>query len=277
VAFEQRIEPWFPPFPLHEALAPYSAVPVKVGVFLALATLGYYSRGATLVAEEQVRIDRKKSEDLLLNILPASIAVRLKAGEQPLADAFEDVTVLFADIAGFTPLCKDLPPAEVVVMLNQVFRRFDAIAERHGLEKIKTIGDAYMVAGGLPVPRDDHAVAVAQMALDMVEAASEFAAPDGAPFAMRVGMHTGPVVAGVIGLRKFSYDLWGDTVNTASRMESHGAKGAIHVSRATRERLGDRFEFEGRGTIEVKGKGPMQTFFLLGPGSLRGGEESAGG
>lgn len=258
-------EPWFPRFPLPAPVAPLSDVPVKVGVFLALGALAYYSRQTTLAAEEQVRIDRQKSEDLLLNILPPAIAERLKAGEQPIADAFGDVTVLFADIAGFTPLAGALSPAEVVALLNDVFTRFDAIAERHGLEKIKTIGDAYMVAGGLPEPRPDHAEAVAAMALEMLLAVRDLDLPPDARLDLRIGIHTGPVVAGVIGSRKFSYDLWGDTVNTASRMESHGEIGAVQVSAATRAALGDAFPCEPRGVIEVKGKGPMEVFFLREP------------
>jgi class 3 adenylate cyclase len=258
------LEPIYPPVAMPAVLAPLADVPVKMGVFLALAALTFYARRSTLAAEEQVRIDREKSEQLLLNILPGEIAERLKRGERPLADGFENVTVLFADIAGFTPLSGRLTPGEVVEMLNQVFTKFDALAARLGLEKIKTIGDAYMVAGGLPTPRDDHAEAVAEMALGMVEAAHALRSPSGDPLRMRIGIHSGPVVAGVIGQRKFSYDLWGDTVNTASRMESHGEIGEIHVSAETRALLESRFRLERRGTIEVKGKGELETWFLRG-------------
>jgi class 3 adenylate cyclase len=258
-------EPWFQPFPLPPVLQPYVAVPVKGGVFLALASLAFYSRRSTLAAEAQVRIDREKSEALLLNILPPQIAERLKAGEQPIADGHEEVTVLFADIAGFTPLAKQLPPGELVALLNQLFSGFDASAERHGLEKIKTIGDAYMVAGGLPDPRPDHAQAVAAMAFDMIEIVRGVEVPEGVTLDVRVGIHTGPVVAGVIGRRKFSYDLWGDTVNTASRMESHGQVGTIQVSAATKGALGDGYTCRSRGEIEVKGKGPMEVFELVPP------------
>jgi class 3 adenylate cyclase len=206
---------------------------------------------------------RKQSDDLLHEVLPSTIARRLKANERPIADRHGEVTVLFADIVGFTTLSERLDASEVVTSLDEVFTAFDEIATRLGLEKIKTIGDAYMVAGGLPEARADHAETVATMALEMLEAIkrSRFS---GGPVSMRIGIHTGPVVAGVIGKRKFLYDLWGDTVNTASRMESHSKPGTIQVTEATYSRLRDRFRFESCGPIEIKGKGPMQTFLLLG-------------
>jgi len=206
----------------------------------------------------------QKSERLLLNILPASIADRLRDAPGAIADRFADVTVLFADICAFTPLAESLSPEALVELLNQLFSAFDGLVERHGVEKIKTIGDAYMVVGGLPTPRPDHAAAIANLALDMAASAERFRAPDGRTVQLRIGIHTGPAVAGVIGLKKFSYDLWGDTVNTASRMESHGVPGSITVSRATRERLGAAFEFHDRGVQSVKGKGEMQLFLLTG-------------
>ena len=202
--------------------------------------------------------ERNKSERLLLNILPGPIATRLKANEQPIAD----VSVLFADIAGLTTFSERMPPQELVSLLNAVFSSFDGLAEKHGLEKIKTIGDAYMVAAGIPAPRPDHAQAVVEMALDMREAIKQFAGPDGVPLEMRIGINTGAVVAGVIGSKKFIYDLWGDTVNTASRMESHGLAGCIQVSESTHRLLGDRYALEPRGSIEVKGKGPMRTWLI---------------
>ncbi len=205
-----------------------------------------------------------KSERLLLNILPAPIAERLKEGATSIADRFGEVTVLFADICDFTPISEQLPPEQVVELLQRLFVEFDRLVERHGVEKIKTIGDAYMVAGGLPTPRPDHAAAVADLALAMAEAAARFRTPDGRPIRLRIGLHSGPVVAGVIGLRKFSYDLWGDTVNVASRMESHGVPGAVTVSRATRDLLGDAFAIESRGRTMVKGKGEMELFVLAG-------------
>jgi adenylate cyclase len=196
-------------------------------------------------------------------VLPASVADRLKESEETIADGFDSATVLFADIVGFTPFARDLPPADTVVLLDRIFAGWNELAERHGVEKIKTIGDAYMVAAGLPTPREDHAEAIAELALEM-GAEAERCAGSGAPLEVRIGIDAGPVVAGVIGRAKFSYDLWGDTVNTASRMESHGLPGEIQVTERTYERLRERFELRPRGTIEVKGKGPMTTYLLLG-------------
>jgi adenylate cyclase len=205
--------------------------------------------------------EEAKSEELLLNILPESIAARLKGGESVIADSFADVTVLFADLVGSTELAASISATELVERLNEIFSLFDAIAAKHGLEKIKTIGDAYLVVGGLPEPRDDHVVAVAEMALEM-QAALPDLIRDAPP--LRIGMHSGPVVAGVIGAHKFSYDLWGDTVNVASRMESHGIPGRIQTTPEVRTLLGDRYRFEERGPIEVKGRGTMVTHFLTG-------------
>jgi guanylate cyclase len=206
--------------------------------------------------------EHERSETLLLNVLPSEIAERLKASPGTIADRFESATVLFGDIAGFTPMSQQLSPHELVAALDEVFSAFDDIAHRHGLEKIKTIGDAYMVVGGVPVPRAQHAHAVAEMALEMREVIARKRFSGGRQLAMRIGIHTGEVVAGVIGKKKFSYDLWGDTVNTASRMESHGAPGEIHVSDAVRAALGDAFVLDERGLVEVKGKGPMRTWWL---------------
>jgi class 3 adenylate cyclase len=211
-----------------------------------------------LVAEQE------RSERLLLNILPAPIAARLKQRDDVIADAFPEVTVLFADIVDFTRRSGRITPEQVVQVLNELFSVFDQLAQRQGLEKIKTVGDAYMVAGGLPAPRPDHAEAVAEMALAMRDEVARRSDPSGQPLAVRIGMDTGPVVAGVIGRSKFTYDLWGDTVNTASRMESHGVAGCIQVTARTYQRLRDRYRFERRGPIQVKGKGEMVTYFLLG-------------
>lgn len=210
------------------------------------------------------RTAQEQSDRLLLNILPEAIAERLKQDEHTIADSFEEVTVLFADLVSFTQLSGQISPHELVKQLNKIFSTFDRLAQRLGLEKIKTIGDAYMVVGGLPTPRTDHAEAIAQMALDMQQAINDFKQDDGQPFRIRIGISCGPVVAGVIGLNKFIYDLWGDTVNTASRMESLGVPDCIQVTADTYERLNYKFIFEKRGTIQVKGKGEMVTYFLKG-------------
>jgi adenylate cyclase len=189
--------------------------------------------------------------------LPAEIAERLKFDPSHIADGFAEVTILFADVVGFTDLSARLSPAEVVAMLNRLFTAFDDLAEKHGLEKIKTIGDAYMVVGGLPEARVDHAEAVVAMALDMRDAVASVASEMGYALKVRIGANTGPVVAGVIGKKKFAYDLWGDAVNTASRMESHGVAGEIRVTASTYEKVKGAFEVESRGTITVKGKGEV--------------------
>ena len=213
---------------------------------------------------EQARTAQEQSDRLLLNILPEAIAERLKQDEHTIADSFEEVSVLFADLVSFTQLSGQISPHELVKQLNEIFSTFDRLAQRLGLERIKTIGDAYMVVGGLPTPRPDHAEAIAQMALDMQLAINHFKQDDGQPFRIRIGISCGPVVAGVIGLNKFIYDLWGDTVNTASRMESLGIPDCIQVTADTYERLKHKFIFEKRGTIQVKGKGEMVTYFLKG-------------
>jgi class 3 adenylate cyclase len=225
---------------------------------------------AVLLLGEAVRtrraldLERQRSERLLLNVLPAPIAARLKQHQDVIADAFPDVTVLFADLVDFTQRSQRSTPAQVVQVLDELFSAFDQLARRHGLEKIKTIGDAYMVAGGLPNPRPDHAQAVAEMALAVREEVARHLDPSGQPLQVRIGIDTGPVVAGVIGRNKFIYDLWGDTVNTASRMESHGVPGCIQVTASARQRLRDGYRFQRRGPIQVKGKGKMETWFLLG-------------
>ena len=207
--------------------------------------------------------EQKRAEALLLNILPASMAARIKAGDTELVDACEAVTVLFGDLVGFTALAEQVTPRCLVDTLNDVFTEFDEIAARHGLEKIKTIGDEYMVVGGVPESRTDHAEAVAAMALEMLAAVGRRRGDDVA-LGIRIGIHSGPVVAGVIGVNRFSYDVWGDTVNTASRMQSHGLAGAIQVTDATRRHLSRDFELERRGCVDIKGKGQMETFLLVG-------------
>ncbi|MGH8958004.1 MAG: adenylate/guanylate cyclase domain-containing protein [Acidimicrobiia bacterium] len=239
------------------------ALNVTVGgtIFFTLLVLFARQREEALTA---LQSEQQRSEGLLLNILPTSIADRLKGEARTIADQFAAASVLFADVVDFTARSKDLPAAEIVGLLDRLFSHFDTLAERHGLEKIKTIGDAYMVAAGVPIPRTDHAHAIALVALDMVGST----APDGPcgdlGFQLRIGINSGPVVAGVIGRHKFLYDLWGDAVNTASRMESGGTPGRIQVTRPTYELLKDEFELERRGTIAVKGKGEMETWYLLG-------------
>lgn len=212
--------------------------------------------------------EQKKSEHLLLNILPESVANRLKEKPTTIAESFAEVTVLFADIVGFTQLSTQVSPQELVALLNRIFSAFDELAEKYGLEKIKTIGDAYMVVGGLPNPRKDHAEAIVNMALDMQQAINEFNVETGYNCNIRIGINTGSVVAGVIGIKKFIYDLWGDTVNIASRMESHGIPGNIQITQSTYEqvknKLQDKYILQSRGLIEIKGKGEMLTYLVMG-------------
>lgn len=215
-------------------------------------------------AEDELRQQRLTSERLLLNVLPQPIAERLKRGETNIADSFPAATVLFADIVNFTGLSSHIAPVELVGLLNRVFSVFDKLADRYQLEKIKTIGDAYMVVGGVPTETTDHVDAIATMALGMMRATNRFKTRNKQPIRLRIGIHTGPVVAGVIGSRKFTYDLWGDTVNVASRMESQGELGQIQVSEAVYEKLSDRFTFAPRPPLDVKGKGLMHTYWLLG-------------
>lgn len=209
------------------------------------------------------RREHERSESLLLNILPGPIAERLKRGDEVIADAHQEVTILFADIVGFTKLAAESGPQQLVVLLNALFSSFDHLTAHYGLEKIKTIGDAYLVAAGLPAPRPDHAAAIADLALDMRAEAARISGELGVPLSLRIGINSGPVVAGVIGVRKFTYDLWGDAVNTASRMESQGVENCIQMTESTYQRLKSDFECEARGSIAVKGKTEMQTYFLI--------------
>jgi guanylate cyclase len=240
------------------------ALNIAVGgaiVFTLLAVFASQRRAAL----EALRLEQAKAENLLLNILPRSIADRLKAESEPIADHVGSASIMFADVVDFTPWSQGLPPAEVVGYLDHLFSRLDELAERYGVEKIKTIGDCYMVAAGVPTPRPDHARALALMALDMLEACSEEIGHLG--LELRVGINSGPVVAGVIGRKRFLYDLWGDAVNTASRMESHGTPGRIQITRPTYELLADEFECEPRGRIVIKGKGEVEAWYLIGPRS----------
>ena len=229
-------------------------------VFFLIATfLRQRDRAMDALAREQER-----SERLLLNVLPKEIAARLKAGESPIADAYEHATVLYADIVGSTMLAERLDAKQLVVLLNGIFSRFDLLAERLGVEKIRTIGDNYMCVAGVPRRRSDHAQVMARMALGICAYLDELRAAGEDRIDFRIGMNSGPCVGGVIGLRKFVFDIWGDSVNTASRMETHSVPGRVHLSDATYELIRDEFNCEPRGTIEVKGKGPMRTWFLLG-------------
>ena len=213
-------------------------------------------------AYSMLNTEHDRAERLLLNVLPEEVATRLKSGQATIADSYTEVTVLFADIVGFTSLSARIPPEQLVRMLNQVFSAFDLLAEKYGLEKIKTIGDAYMVVSGLNGPHPNRPEAAASMALDMMDALQSLSQEIGINLQVRVGMDTGPVVAGVIGTKKFIYDLWGDTVNTASRMESQGVPGQIQVTERFYEYLRDKFRFEKRGTVQVKGKGEMTVYLL---------------
>jgi class 3 adenylate cyclase len=205
---------------------------------------------------------KARSHALLLNVLPEAIVERLQGGEQVIADHYSEVTVLFSDVVDFTPWSERVEPQQVVAVLDNLFSAFDALAERYELEKIKTIGDAYMVVAGVPKARTDHAEVMLEMAIAMHRATDEQPPLDGHRLQVRTGIATGPVVAGVIGRQKFSYDLWGDTVNTASRMESSGVPGCIQVTEATWQRVRDRYAFQVREGVEVKGKGPMTTYLL---------------
>lgn len=235
------------------------------GSYFLIFIMLLYAFNETRRAEDALEREHERSERLLGNLLPESIALRLK--DQPdeiIADDLGEITIAFADIVDFTPRAQRLSPPQLVAFLNRVFTEFDILAEKHGLEKIKTIGDAYMVAAGMPDPRPDHAQAVAEMALDMLEVTTRLSGEIGEEISVRIGLHTGQAVAGVIGTRKFFYDVWGDTVNTASRMESLGEPGRIQVTPEARAALADIYSFEPRGEIEVKGKGLMQTWWLTG-------------
>jgi adenylate cyclase len=257
------IGPIWPPLPVWFT-STMLALNIAIGGTIVFTLLAVFAsqRSAALAA---LRQEQAKAENLLLNILPRSIADKLKAQTQPIADQFESASILFADVVDFTHWSERLPPAEVVGYLDHLFSHFDELAERYGLEKIKTIGDCYMVAAGVPTRRPDHARALALMALDMLEAMRSAHEVAHLGLELRVGINSGPVVAGVIGRKRFLYDLWGDAVNTASRMESHGTPGRIQITRATYELLADDFECEPRGTITVKGKAEVETWYLLRP------------
>jgi adenylate cyclase len=230
-----------------------------VGVLGLSLAFGFYAWFTIRAAERGEAAERARAESLLLNVLPAAIAERLKAGETSIADRFDEVSVLFADVVGFTPMSAAMSPQRSVELLNEVFTGFDGICERHGVEKIKTIGDGYMAVAGAPVRADHHARVLALAALEMRDWLTSL----DIPLQVRIGINSGEAVGGIVGRAKFQYDLWGDTVNTAARMESHGEPGRIQIGPATRRTLGNAFECAPRGPIEIKGKGTMCTWWLL--------------
>lgn len=257
--------------PLKQPLEVGEGLAMTIGVFFIyfLVFSGYRqlesAKEVIVQQKAQIEYEFERSERLLENILPGPIAERLKQEpDKIIADDLLQVTILFADIVDFTPKATRMSAPELVSFLNQVFSKFDELAETHKLEKIKTIGDAYMVAGGMPAPRADHAVAVAEMALEMLSVTKEMEREVGDTIELRIGIHSGPAVAGVIGTRKFFYDVWGDTVNTASRLESNGTPGRIQVTQETYDALSDHFAFEKRGLIDIKGKGETMTYYLTG-------------
>ncbi len=239
----------------------FASSAVGVAAFGSLFAL--YYRWLVALAEEALATANATSERLLLNILPGPIAERLKADESPIADRVDEVTVLFADLVGSTPLAQLLSADDLVALLDQIFSHFDDLSEIFGLEKVATIGDGYLAVSGLPMARPDHMAIAADMALAMRDSLSQYRVPGYGQLGMRFGLASGSVVAGVIGKRKFRYDLWGDTVNTASRMESHSEPGMIHVTADIYRALADSYEFQPRGEIAIKGKGPMETYFLI--------------
>jgi adenylate cyclase len=238
---------------------------LNIGTVPAIAfVLMHYFVGQKELAYHLLGDERERSEGLLLNVLPREIADRLKNGERTIADHYESASILFADLVGFTPLSNLLSPNEMVELLNEIYSHFDSLIEKYGLEKIRTIGDNYMVASGVPRPREDHAQALARLALEMNSYISSLAPVSDHKLSFRLGINSGPVIAGVIGHKKFAYDVWGDTVNTASRMESQGVPGKIQITEATYQLLKNDFDCDLQGPVMVKGKGEMKTWFLVG-------------
>ena len=237
---------------------------LNIGVVSTIAfVLLHYFVGQKELAYRLLRAEQDRSESLLLNVLPREIADRLKSGEQTIADQHPTVSILFADLVGSTPLTNLLSPNEMVELLNEIYSHFDSLVEKYGVEKIRTIGDNYMIASGLPRPRADHAQALAHLAWEMNAYVAGLAPVGERRLAFRFGINSGPVIAGVIGHKKFAYDVWGDTVNIASRMESQGVPGKIQVTQATYELLKNYFVFEAHGSVIIKGKGQMETWFLV--------------
>jgi guanylate cyclase len=271
---------------LGEALFPNADLPVWfTTTMLALNIIGTAAISFTVLASfakernealTALRAEQARSEGLLVSILPRSIAERLKTSTERIADHVDSASIVFADLVNFTPMSERLPPGEVVGMLDELFSRFDALAERHGLEKIKTIGDCYMAAAGVPDPHPDHARRAALLALDMRDEVASWTLPDRSRLELRIGINSGPVIAGVIGTKRFLYDLYGDAVNTASRMETHSVPGEIQITSATHELVKEEFECKPRGMIQVKGKGEMETWYLVGARSDRRGAQGDG-
>lgn len=262
------LEIWFS---IHPGLIPFpkdflffAGINNNLGLLFLVVGFLYFISSNYKKAQIALEDERQKSESLLHNILPVPIADRLKKSRIAIADGFDSVSILFADIVGFTPLSGKMKPAELVSLLNKIFSDFDVLVEENHLEKIKTIGDAFMVAGGLPLPSNTHALQVAKFALEVKKSLAKINLENQQSLMIRIGIHSGPVVAGVIGLSKFSYDVWGDTVNIASRMESHCLPGEIQVSESTYQSLKEKFIFSEKRTIEIKGKGEMATYLLLG-------------
>ncbi|MBW7857877.1 MAG: adenylate/guanylate cyclase domain-containing protein [Leptonema sp. (in: Bacteria)] len=238
------------------------------GTATLIFAFSFYIQRTFRVADRILAAEKDKSERLLLNILPSPIVKQLKERPNTIAERFDECTVLFSDIVGFTSLTRSMPAVDVVSHLNTIFSAFDDLADSYGLEKIKTIGDAYMVVGGLPEPDPEHAEKIAHFALDILDIVQDYRKRTQLPLELRIGINSGDAVAGVIGKRKFIYDLWGDSVNTASRMESHGVPGKIQVTESTYQLIQSKFEFKNRGTIEVKGLGPIQSYILISKSSI---------
>ena len=251
-----------PPIALQESMNKAIYVTTYLSCMLALVVFAVYLYTENLVSESRLDKERQRSESLLLNIMPQSIATRLKNGETGIADDYDNVSVLFSDLVGFTPVAAKLSAQEAFNLLSEIFNYFDSIIERHGVEKIRTVGDGYYVASGVPQSRPDHAQALAAVALEMMNFRSCSTSPLVQQMELRIGINSGPLIAGVIGSTKYQFDMWGDTVNTASRMELHGLPGEIQISAASYELIKDEFECEPRGTLQIKGKDDMQTWFV---------------
>jgi guanylate cyclase len=234
------------------------------GVSIIVFSVIYYFVHEKNLAYRLLSREQDRSERLLLNVLPTTVAGRLKGGEQIIADHYDQASILFADMVGFTPLSTEMEPAETVAVLNSLFTDIDRMVDHYGVEKIRLIGDNYMAAAGIPTPRDDHASVLTRLAMDICAYVSHMPSIHGRRIVFRIGINSGPVVAGVVGQKKFAYDVWGDTVNLASRMESQGEPGRIQITASTFELIKDEFECEPRGEILVKGKGLMKTWFVSG-------------